>query len=412
VLQKFSQLLHVQGFRRNLLTMLTGTGIAQALGLVFLPFLTRIYGPEAFGRFGMFYATICMLGVVATWRMELAIMLPKDEGEARQIWKTTLWILTGTTCLFGFILLVTMPYEKALETMSGVFLVGAAETFYLWYNRKQKYSILATRNVVERVAVTGLALAFASFGWLERGLIWAQLITLTVIVAYMLWASFPHAPIREHVTLKRMRELVSSYRDFPLVQGWSTLFVIGSAQLPNLFFGWGFSLEETGNVNLAYRIFEAPVNLFAISFSLTFYQHISHLPQSEISRLFRKSLSRLSLMLLPLFAAIAVLSPFVFPLVFGSQWDHAGDFAIPLSVVTLFRILYMSHNSALLVSRRLATDLKVCGAVLLAQFVGFYATSQLTHSPLAVVTAMSALSSLAFAWGLFAIDREVSRQNT
>lgn len=389
--------------------MLTGTSIAQALGLLFLPVLTRVYDPEAFGRFGMFYATICVLGVLATWRMEMAIMLPKEEREARQIWKSTLWLLSGTSVFFAIMLLISFSPEIALQMGVGLFLIGGAEALMLWHNRKQHFKVLASKNVVERISVTGLGLAFAWWGFTESGLIWAQLATLAVIVGYMLWASYPDSPMGERINLGKIKELVSHYRDFPLMQGWSMLFVIGSAQLPNLFFGWKFDLDTTGNVNLAYRIFEAPVNLFAISFAAAFYQHISQLEKNEINRLFKKSLSKLVLLLFPLFLAIGLGSAYIFPIVFGERWAHAGAFALPLAAATFFKILYMSHSSALLVARNLRGDMMVAGAVLLAQVVGFYVTSELTDSPLMVVTAMSTLTCLAFAFGLLQIHRTLKR---
>lgn len=418
---KLSQLLNTQGFRRNLLTLLTGTSIAQALGLLFLPVLTRLYSPEAFGRFGMFYATICVLGILATWRMEMAVMLPKEEREARQIWKSTLWLLGITTVAFAIMLLIPTLGSRAFggnrwslwaAISLGLFLIGFSETLMLWHNRLQHFRILAVKNVIERISVTLFAVVLAYLGWTDSGLVWAQFATLVVIVAYMLWKTFPDSPVREYVGARRVRELVSAYRDFPLMQGWSTLFVIGSTQLPNLLFGWKFDLEATGNVNLAYRIFEAPVQLFAVSFAAAFYQHISHLAPSEIARLFRKSLSKLSLMLLPVFVSVAVAAPFMFPIVFGAHWEHVGEFAIPLAAVTFLKIMYLSHNVVFLVVRRIGVDLKVSGAVILGQCVGFFVTREFTDSPLAAVTAMSALSCLAFGYGLLRIRGALSSQPT
>lgn len=36
-------------FVRNVLAVATGVAAAQAISLAFMPFLTRLYGPEAFG---------------------------------------------------------------------------------------------------------------------------------------------------------------------------------------------------------------------------------------------------------------------------------------------------------------------------------------------------------------------------
>ncbi len=64
--------------------------------------MTRLYDPEAFGLFGIFYAIICVLGILATWRLKMAIMLPQDDKEARQLWKGTFPLLSGNSSLFGF----------------------------------------------------------------------------------------------------------------------------------------------------------------------------------------------------------------------------------------------------------------------------------------------------------------------
>ena len=68
-------------FTRNVLTLMTGTTIAQAIPIVISPILTRIYTPEDFGLFALFIAITSVFGSIATGRYELAIMLPnKDEN--------------------------------------------------------------------------------------------------------------------------------------------------------------------------------------------------------------------------------------------------------------------------------------------------------------------------------------------
>ena len=41
-------------FNRNVLTLMTGTTIAQALPIAITPILTRLYTPEDFGVFAIF----------------------------------------------------------------------------------------------------------------------------------------------------------------------------------------------------------------------------------------------------------------------------------------------------------------------------------------------------------------------
>src|SRR5680860_1336201 len=72
-------------FNRNVLTLMTGTGIAQVIPLAITPILTRIYSPEQFGVFALFIAIASSLSIVATGRYELAIMLPRKDTDAANI---------------------------------------------------------------------------------------------------------------------------------------------------------------------------------------------------------------------------------------------------------------------------------------------------------------------------------------
>ena len=48
-------------FSRNVLTLMTGTTIAQAIPIAISPILTRIYSPEDFGLLALFLAVFSIL---------------------------------------------------------------------------------------------------------------------------------------------------------------------------------------------------------------------------------------------------------------------------------------------------------------------------------------------------------------
>jgi O-antigen/teichoic acid export membrane protein len=72
-------------FARNVLTLMTGTTIAQAIPIAISPILTRIYTPEDFGMFALFIAIATIFGSIANGRYELAIMLPQKDEDAINI---------------------------------------------------------------------------------------------------------------------------------------------------------------------------------------------------------------------------------------------------------------------------------------------------------------------------------------
>ena len=61
---------------------MSGTVIAQVIGLLITPILTRLYAADAFGEMALFMSISSIIGVVACLKYELAIVIPKEDDEA------------------------------------------------------------------------------------------------------------------------------------------------------------------------------------------------------------------------------------------------------------------------------------------------------------------------------------------
>ena len=72
-------------FLKNVIAMLSGTAAAQAIPLALSPVLTRLYSPEAIGLQTLFMGWTAALGVAATCRYDLAVVLPDSDDEADSI---------------------------------------------------------------------------------------------------------------------------------------------------------------------------------------------------------------------------------------------------------------------------------------------------------------------------------------
>ncbi len=64
--------------------MLFGSGGGQVIALALAPALTRLYGPDAFGSFGLFIAVTTLAAPIASLGLEAAIVLERDEAGARE----------------------------------------------------------------------------------------------------------------------------------------------------------------------------------------------------------------------------------------------------------------------------------------------------------------------------------------
>jgi len=97
-------------FNRNILTLMTGTTIAQAIPIAISPILTRIYTPEDFGIFAIFLAITLIIGSIANGRYELAIMIPKKDEDAINIFALGFIITTSISLLLLVLVLIFQTY--------------------------------------------------------------------------------------------------------------------------------------------------------------------------------------------------------------------------------------------------------------------------------------------------------------
>ena len=93
---------------------MTGTIIAQAIPIAISPILTRIYRPEDFGLYAIFVAIITILGTVVSGRYELAIMLPKKDEDAINIFALGILI---TVCMTAFITILVVALNDFIVSL-------------------------------------------------------------------------------------------------------------------------------------------------------------------------------------------------------------------------------------------------------------------------------------------------------
>ena len=82
---KISSLIPKEEFSKNVLTLVSGTAIAQIIPIAISPVLTRIYTPEEFGIYAIFTSIVIIFSVISNGRYELAIVLPEKDEDAINI---------------------------------------------------------------------------------------------------------------------------------------------------------------------------------------------------------------------------------------------------------------------------------------------------------------------------------------
>src|SRR5574344_2070955 len=98
---------------KNSAKLLSANVIAQAIGLLVYPFLTRIYTSEDFGTFNLFLSIANIITLLATAEYQYAIVLPKDDRKATALFHIGLLI----TILICIVATVATVFSKSIATL-------------------------------------------------------------------------------------------------------------------------------------------------------------------------------------------------------------------------------------------------------------------------------------------------------
>lgn len=282
--------------------------------------------------------------------------------------------------------------------------IGSIQALVNWHSRRRSYGLLASRNASEKLIVLLLGIALGWHGYSHFGLIAAQTVGSVFSAGYLVLVGGLLPP---NFGVGIWRKLVSKFSDFPRKNLFSTALLTGSIFLPSVVIAYLYSKQELGQFNLASRVLEIPINLIAYTFSVVYFQHSAAIAPEGRIILFWKSIKHLGLVFIPAFVTLSLLGPWVFGIVFGSQWELAGVIAQWLSPFTALKLLFMSQSSLLLVQRKLTVDLLISSLLFVTQLGGILIGYYFFDSLIVSIATMSFLGALVYLIGLAFVRRSI-----
>jgi len=331
-------------FSRNVLTLMTGTTIAQAIPIAISPILTRIYTPEDFGVFALFLAITGVFSVVASGRYELALMLPRKEEDAINIFALGMGILIIVTLLLLFFIFLFDSYiVNMLENNEirhwlyfipvAVFFVGLFNLLSYYNNRQQNYKDIAHATIIKSIILAIVQLIMGFFKMGASGLISGQIISSFFANVRLFKNIITDKILLSQVSKVQMRVLAKHYKDFPKYQAPHAMLNTFSSQIPVYMFTPFFGLTVVGLYALSTRIVFAPLMILAGASAKVYNQKVTEIYNDKgdaygfTIRLLKSLIKKI---IVP-FALLVVFAPNIFAFVFGEEWRKAGVYTQILS---------------------------------------------------------------------------------
>ena len=327
--------LNLSDFSKNVLKLSSSTVVASAVGLLTLPIITNIFAISDLGRYQLLVSIVAMLGVIASLRYDMAIILPKEDAVASKMFKLSFLVLAGVTLvtavLFYFFRYPILTLLNAVELIDialliplGVFFYGLLEIIKYGLVRKKKFSEFALVRVNQ---VSTTQFSAIGFGWF-----YPEFYTLVgsyilgLLIASFLYIKKSMITVQEKTT-HSMRNLALRYKKFPVVNSPIVFLNTLSLEIPVFFLAKYFSMEMVGLFMVANRISIIPMSLFGTSVTKVYFQKatdtFNHEPE-QLLNVYKKTVYRLAGIGLVPFLSIFLFSPFFMDLIFGNEWQFSG----------------------------------------------------------------------------------------
>lgn len=338
-------------FAKNVITLMTGTTIAQVIPIAITPILTRMYSPEDFGVLALFIAITAIMGSVANGRYELAIMLPTEDDDAINIAAMGLLIATllSVVLFFPAIFLNDYIVEKLDNQFIGFWLyfvppvvwsLGLYNILNYLNNRKKSYKDMAKATVYKSVAQAAVQLGIGAVKATVSGLISGQIVS-SLVANTRLALNVKRQYKLSKISWLEMKRLAKRYIDFPKYSMWATLSNTLSYQLLNMLITVFYSVATLGFYSLAQRILGMPSSLIGDSIGRVYFQQatLEKNKTGKAVKIFKSTTKKLMVLSCAFFIPLYFVLPLVFAIAFGEEWRIAGEYSQLILPIFIFRFV-------------------------------------------------------------------------
>lgn len=329
---------------RNFTKLLSANVVAQVIGLVVYPILTRMYAPEDFGLLNLFLSIGGVLIVLSTAEYYYAIVLPKSNKDAVSV------MLLGGICLLivGGILGVSVLFSEPLSRLFAspkladyywllpiyVTLMGAWNLLNYWYVRIGNYRGISSYQITQSVLTATGKIGFGSVGVYNAGMIYAVVMgpLLSIVSSIFVQRASANQIVQYwkefKISWQDIREQAKKYRNFPVFVMPRSFVNMLAGQLPVLLLTPFFGPKLVGFYSLALLLGYTPIGTVTRAVYQVLYQHTTECVHrgERIGPIFKWFILGASAIIIPVFVGISFVLPDLTSWLFGAEWYVSGEY--------------------------------------------------------------------------------------
>jgi O-antigen/teichoic acid export membrane protein len=380
LVQKVKDKFQLQGgFFKSVSILVGGTAFAQALSVLILPIITRLYNPDDFALFAVYSSILGILSVAACLRFEIAIPIPKKNKDALSLFilaivSNVFFTLVLTLIIFLFhvqiIGLIQQPKLKPFLWLIpvGVFFAGLYNALQYWTTRNKQFSTIAKTRMTQSIASSTAQIGGGCYGFGAVGLIIGQIINFSagiVRLAINFWRESSY--LFKKISITRLKVNWKRYDKFPKYSTFEALAHIMAIELPVVIIAAVATGAEAGYLVLAMKVMAIPITLIGGAVAQVYLAHASESYNEGKLRTYTiQTIKKIALIALVPLLTIGMMAPFMFPILFGEEWSRAGSMVTWMTPWFAMQILSSPVSMSLHVTgnQKFALLLQIMGLVI------------------------------------------------
>lgn len=317
-------------FEKNVLTLVPGAFLSQAIPILAFPLMARLYKPGDFGTMSLFFHLTMIFVIFSTLRLEVAVFYSRDKSESQKIVNAILswafWFSLISLPLFYILkdFIAGLLNNSNLENLIiflpiSIFLTALYQLFLVWLNYCNDYRGLSFNRGLRSSFEIGLKLLLSPFGYF--GMVFGGLLGLFCSDLHLLSRAKKFFQ-QSLFAATAKKEIIKKYSHLPLYQIPGSLISALNLALPALCISHWTSQEFLGLYVVANRIAHIPVNSLGNAIGEVFRSDAAEelLNGGVFTQSYKKTFLKLFAVSFIVFSFGYVLCPYVFPLFLGGKW--------------------------------------------------------------------------------------------
>lgn len=337
---------------KNTIKLSSSNVILYFIPLVVTPILSRIYGPEPFGEWGIFSSVYVIANMTVFLGLENAIVKARTNEEAVDI--SILGVIvafTLITVLYAIFLIGKWLNVYFFETFPNIHLLvlclyvsALCNVFSNISNRLELYGWMSISNVILGGSQAALRIIFGtvlivSVNGLILGTVMAQIINLIFFVFLLAYMS--NIKPSKKVNLTSLIDTFKDNKRFPLYDAPANILSFAAFNLPILVLSAYFDKAEIGCYSMAVQLMLMPMSFIGAAMGRVYYRQLSiNFADNAQIRLITIKVLKITALLAILPTMFIVLGgDKIIVLFLGDKWETAGYVALSLSLWSFSTVL-------------------------------------------------------------------------